>query len=162
MRIILALGIAMAASPAIAAPAPAQLRAELLRLEAERQQAFVRGDREVLERQLAPDFTDTNFHGEVMDRAQEIAFASPGTLSIGATHVEDVKVRRYGNTAILTAKVIWEHASYHETPAYTADLSGSYRVTRVYVRDRTGWRLAASHDSRLPPVPTGAARSANR
>jgi hypothetical protein len=150
------------ASAAAAAPASAGLQSELLRLEQERQAAYVSGDRAVLERQFATEYEHTNLNGGQTNRAQELAFYAPGAFSLQDGRIEAVEVRDYGDVAVLIGLVHWRGAAYRPNPTTSIDLSGDFRVTRVYVKRDGRWQLTASHASRIPPVaaPTNGDQSA--
>jgi hypothetical protein len=133
------------------------LKDALVRLERERQDAYVKGDRIVLERQFAAEYSHTNLRGAVTDRAAELAFYAPGSMELKNGSITDVTVHDYGDVAVLLGTVNWEGATYHPAPGVNVDLSGQFRVTRVYV-DRDGrWQLATSHASQIPPPAAPAA-----
>jgi hypothetical protein len=127
------------------------LARDLLRLENERQAAYVAGDRAVLERHFAAEYIHTNLHGGRTDRNAELAFYEPGRFSLGAGRTEDIAVHRYGEVATLIGTVIWENAAYHPTSSTSVDLSGRFSVSRVYVHRDARWQLALSHASLVPP-----------
>lgn len=149
-RIACAVALVLASFSLAAAARPDALKTELLKLEKERQEAIVAGDRSVLERQFATEYIEINNHGGVTDRAQELAFYKPGVFSLGDGEISDVTVHRYGDAATLTGLVSWTNATYRPRPGVEADLSGKYRISRVYVRRDGRWRLALSHASKLP------------
>lgn len=128
----------------------AALKTELLRLEQERQDAYVAGDRAVLERQFAAEYVHTNLHGGKTDRAQELDFYKPGVFSLEDGEISDVTVHRYGDVATLIGVVEWKNATYRPKPGASVDLSGRFAISRVYVRRDERWLLALSHASKLP------------
>lgn len=144
---------------AVAAPAASQsaLERTLLALEEERQAAYVKGDRAVLERQFAAEYSHTNLRGGTTNRAEELAFYAPGTFSLKSGKIEDVTVHDYGNTAVLLGTVVWEGATFRPQPNVPIDLSGRFRVTRVYVNRAGRWQLSTSHASLIPPAEPAAA-----
>ncbi len=147
--------VAAAALPTtLAGVATAQsdpLTQDLLRLENERQAAYVAGDRAVLERHFATEYVHTNLHGGRTNRQAELDFYAPGRFSLGAGRTEDVTTHRYGAVATLIGTVVWENATYHATPTNSIDLSGRFSVSRVYVHRDGRWQLALSHASLVPP-----------
>lgn len=126
------------------------LKATLLELEHERLEAYVSGDQSVLEKQFAEEYLETNHHGGTTNRAQELEFYKPGVFSIEGGSISDVTVHRYGDVATLTGLIDWKNALYQPSPTAEADLSGKYRISRVYVWRGGRWQLALSHASRLP------------
>src|SRR5687768_9452016 len=104
------------AGAAEAQPSALPLKDELVRLEMERQEAYVAGNRAALERQFAREYTHTNLRGGTTDRAAELAFYAPGTFSLKRGEISDVAVHDYGNTAVLLGKVSWRGATYRPAP----------------------------------------------
>lgn len=138
------------AGAALSASAPAALKSELMKLEDERQAAYVAGDRAALERQFAAEYEHTNLNGGVTNRAQELAFYAPGVFSLADGRMGEVEVRDYGHVAVLLGVVRWRGATYRPNASTSIDLSGDFRVTRVYVKRDGRWQLTASHASRIP------------
>ena len=131
-------------------PRRTTLADELLALERERQEAYVRGDRALLERHFAREYLHTNLRGGTTSRAQELDFYRPGSFSLASGTIGDVEVRDYGDTATLTGIVDWKDARYRPAPnANPIDLSGRFRVSRTYVWRDGRWQLAVSHASRI-------------
>ena len=67
-----------------------------------------------------------------------------GVMRIKSIEFSERKVRFYGTTALVTSRA--------EVNGSTAegDISGSYRYTRVYVRDDKGaWRIVSFEVSRI-------------
>ncbi len=152
MRLVIAALVVALSTSAIAQTGDTALKQTLLKLEEDRQTAYVRGDRETLERQLATEYNHTNLRGGTTNRQDEIAFYAPGTFSLARGAIDDVSVRHYGSTAVLLGTVTWEGATYRPNPSTSLDLSGRYRITRVYVKRNGRWQVAASHASLIPPA----------
>lgn len=149
-------GIALLALASLSVQALAQpvtsadgLRAELIRLENERQQAYVAGDRGLLERHFAAEYVHTNLRGQTTDRAAELDFYAPGRFTLSAGAIDEVAVQDHGDVAVLLGVVTWRDAMYRPGPGTSIDLSGRFRVTRVYVRRDGRWQVSASHASRI-------------
>jgi len=123
---------------------------ELLRLEREWLNAYEGRDVAAMERIVADDFTLTFGDGSVIDKAQAIAdLKRPGPIdSTLKFSTEDVKVRVYGDTAILTGRVIEKRQRQNR------DAVSESRYTDTYVRRQGRWQVVASHLSRLPPKRT--------
>jgi type II secretory pathway pseudopilin PulG len=151
--------VAAAALPttlsSIASAAIDPLAQELLRLENERQAAYVAGDRAVLERHFAAEYVHTNLHGGRTNRQAELDFYAPGKFSLDAGRTENITTHRYGDIATLIGTVVWENATYRATPTNSIDLSGRFSVSRVYAHRDGRWQLALSHASLVfPPTAT--------
>lgn len=152
MRFMIVASVVALSTSAIAQASDTALKQTLLKLEEDRQAAYVRGDRATLERQLATEYNHTNLRGGTTNRQDEIAFYAPGTFSLARGTIDDVSVRDYGRTAVLLGTVTWEGATYRPNPKTSIDLSGHYRITRVYVKRDGRWQVAASHASLIPPA----------
>lgn len=115
----------------------------VMKIERRWNNAFVRHDLRRLGSIMAADYVGTGSHGEVNDKAQELATfksTSPRFVSFGNKGVE---VHVYGDVAVVTGResltVLYEGQ----------EVSGEFRYTRVYVERRRRWRLVASHTSKI-------------
>jgi len=98
--------------------------------------AMVRGDGETLDRVMADDFLFT-YPLEGDDKAQFIADVTSGDLKIEHISREQVSVRVFGSTAVLTARdsATW---LYHGR-----ELSGQYKIVKVFTERAGRWQLCA-------------------
>ncbi len=98
--------------------------------------ALVRADVETLNRVMADDFFFT-YPLEGDDKAQFISDITSGDLKIEHITREQVSVRLFGNTAVLTARdsATW---LYHGR-----ELSGQYKVMGVYIERNGKWQLCS-------------------
>ena len=98
--------------------------------------AMVRGDGETLDRIMADDFFFT-YPLEGDDKAQFIADVTSGNLKIEHISREQVSVRVFGSTAVLTARdsATW---LYHGR-----ELSGQYKIIKVFTERGGTWQLCA-------------------
>ena len=98
--------------------------------------AMVRADVETLNRVMADDFFFT-YPLEGDDKAQFISDITSGDLKIEHISREQVSVRLFGNTAVLTARdsARW---LYHGR-----ELSGQYKVMGVYIERNGQWQLCS-------------------
>lgn len=110
---------------------------EVLRVDAERNEALLRSDVEVLDRVWADDLTLTNSRGEVHGKAQRIATIHAVELAFRSYVDDDVTVRVYNATAVLTCR---STATYQEKGEH---ISHRTRMTRVYVKRKGRWQLVA-------------------
>ena len=117
---------------------------QIIRLERERMQAYKQRDVEYLAHSFAPEYLHTNLRGGTTTREEEIAFYADEGFSLGEGQVGDFVVRRYDEVVVATGEVAWIDAQYRGV-----DLSGRFRVTRVYVLREGRWLLATSHASRI-------------
>ncbi|MFE6286287.1 nuclear transport factor 2 family protein [Streptomyces sp. NPDC057877] len=108
------------------------------------------GDPAALDRLLADDFLGVGPHGFLRDRAQWIARYSSGAVRNSSFALRDLRVRRYGPTAVVVA------AQTQRSVNGGADASGAFRFTLVVVRQDEGiLRLAGLHVS--PDAAAGSA-----
>jgi uncharacterized protein (TIGR02246 family) len=98
--------------------------------------AVMRSDGETLNRVMADDFFFT-YPLEGDDKAQFIADVTSGDLKIEHITREQVSVRVFGSTAVLTARdsATW---LYHGR-----ELSGQYKIIMVYAERDGRWQLCA-------------------
>lgn len=117
----------------------------------EDQQTLIRLDREIMEAAARNDSAaigrielDTaifiNPGGGIEERGGP-AIEGPKIESI---QTEDVRVRLYGDTAILTGR-----ANVKGRFASGQDITGAYRYMRVFVKTKGAWRVAATQATRI-------------
>lgn len=98
--------------------------------------AIVRADAEALDRIMADDFFFT-YPLEGDDKAQFIADITAGDLKIEHITREQLQVRVFGSTAVLTARdsATW---LYHGR-----ELAGQYKILSVFTERDGRWQLCA-------------------
>jgi ketosteroid isomerase-like protein len=133
-------------------PPVAQEDREIRELETQFARAVVAGDRAFYERVLAPDFTHTSHAGVFKTRDQFLAenkFATKDESQAGRTRydaydVDDLAIRIYGDTAVVTGRT---------TPrGHTAlgqPITGQYRYLRVWVKRDGQWQAVAFEGTRI-------------
>lgn len=100
--------------------------------------AYIRRDMCALDGILADDYTFTDPLGGVTDKRQNLDYIRSGLFRIEDTHSRDVRVRIYGETAVVTALSIFK-ASYKGVK-----VQGRYQYTDVLVRRQGRWCAVAS------------------
>jgi len=93
---------------------------------------------------LSDDYIAISANGMLQSKDQTLANLKSGVLRIDSIDFSDRKVRFYGQTALVTSKA--------EVKGNRGDgeISGSYRYTRVYVRDDKGaWKIVSFEASRI-------------
>lgn len=114
----------------------------ILQLERDLQAAALKSDTTLFERVATDDYVVTNPVGMVGGKAESIASAK--NFKMESLSTDDVRVRVYGDAAVVTGRATLK--AQIATPAGAAqDISGQYRYTRVYVRQQGQWRLASVH-----------------
>jgi ketosteroid isomerase-like protein len=110
---------------------------ELLRANQDYDEALVRGDATALERIYSDEFVYTTPDGEVRDKAQQLAFTRSGDLKLEDGRSDDVRVRIYGNTAVMTGRFT-ARGKFRDR---SIDIRERY--TAVWVKRRGRWQLVA-------------------
>lgn len=118
--------------------------AELIDIQQELARAWTTGDRLTIERIIAPDWTSTGPDGSLSDRPQVLAQVfDSGIHKIRALKVDDIKVRVYGDSAVVTGRT--HGVGEYEGVGYDVDI----RFTDLFVRRDDRWQAVASHASLL-------------
>lgn len=140
--------IALCALPACAAPQKQQKREnrhhEIDQLEDAWRAAVLASDANAVGALLADDYTAITSNGTLQTRQDWLASLRSGRVHFTSLEISDRKVRFYGDTAVVTSRVEAEGSSV-EGP-----VKGSYRYTRVYVRNPLGkWKIVSFEASRI-------------
>lgn len=119
-------------------------RHEIDQLEEEWRDAVLKSDTAAMSSLLADDFMGITSNGTLQNKEETLANLRSGRAHFTTLDVSDRKVRFYGTTAVVTSRAEVQGI----TPE--GDLSGSYRYTRVYVRDPQGqWKVVSFEASRI-------------
>ena len=116
---------------------------QLKKLETDRAAAAVKGDVATLEKQTADDYTFINLYGQMSDKSQMVNNFKTGQTKLTSNEVSDMKVRVYGNTAVITGKV-----DVAGTMA-GKDTKAKIMFTRVYVKKGGQWQSVAFQQTRI-------------
>ena len=147
----LVLLLAMPAAGADRVPAAGSARSgveqELLALETAWDDAVAAKDQAKLEEIVADDFIVNSANGSVANKRQMITSIMAPELIIEPFKTEDVRVRVYGNTAVLSG---WfaQRGTFKGEP-----FEGVSRYTDVYVKRGGKWRAVLAHATKLPRKP---------
>jgi ketosteroid isomerase-like protein len=121
-----------------------ETRHEIDQLEDVWSNALLKSNVAALDALLADDFMAITSSGTLQTRDQALAGLRSGQTHFTSINISERKVRFYRSTALVTslAKV--------QGTAGGHDISGSYRYTRVYVRDDKGkWKVVSFEASRI-------------
>jgi ketosteroid isomerase-like protein len=134
--------------PAFAVPALPhhpnhELHKEIEALEMQWRQAQLSNDVAVMDRLLADDYIGISATGTIETKPEALALRRAGTLHITALDLNDLKVRIYGDTAVVTSRADLEGTNG------ASDISGKYRYTRVYNRRYGQWKIVSFEASRI-------------
>ncbi len=113
-------------------------------LEGQINAAVVSGDLHVFERLLADDFTHTNQSGIFRTKSQWLVNHKPGQSPYNAYDVDDLKIRVYGDTAVVTARTTPRGRDSKGKP-----ITGQYRFLRVWAKRDGQWRAIAFQGTRI-------------
>jgi ketosteroid isomerase-like protein len=119
-------------------------RHEIDQLEENWRDAALKGNTTAMGALLADDYMAITAAGTLQTKEQALASLRSGRMHFTTLDLSDRKVRFYGTTAVVT--------SIAQVSGVTpeGDLSGSYRYTRVYVRDPQGkWKIVSFEASRI-------------
>jgi ketosteroid isomerase-like protein len=119
-------------------------RHEIDQLEDEWRSAMLNSDVKTMDSLLADDYMAITPSGTLQSREETLQNLRSGRLHVTSLTVTDRKVRFYESTAVVT--------SLASVQATTPDgpLTGSYRYTRVYVRNAQGvWKIVSFEASRV-------------
>jgi ketosteroid isomerase-like protein len=117
---------------------------QLKKLETDRAAAVVKGDVATLEKQTSDDYTLINMNGQMSGKPQMVNAFKTGQTKHTSDELSDMKVRVYGNTAVITGK-----ADVKGTLG-GKDATGQIMFTRVYVKKGGQWQSVAFQQTRVP------------
>ena len=147
----LAMGVAVLVMVISATSLPAMPRAEkhetrhqIENLEEAWRNAVLKGNIPAMDALLADDYMAISPTGILQSKEQALANLRAGTVHFTSIDLSDRKIRIYGTTALVTSRA--------EVAGKGADgeISGSFRYTRVYVKDVRGvWRIVSFEASRI-------------
>jgi ketosteroid isomerase-like protein len=123
---------------------------ELRRLEDEWLSSYLRGDKATFDRIVADDFTGTDESAKLRNKTQEreLIQVPPASIKTSLTN-EDVRVRIYGNAAIVTGRIVVKTQLSGQ-----AEIGFQSRFTDTCLKRQEHWQVSARHYSRLPPERT--------
>jgi ketosteroid isomerase-like protein len=131
--------LAIGAEPVVAAQrSAAQDEQEIRRIEAEITRAVMTQDPATFMRLLGDDYTTVSATGLFRTKADVVEDARKKTAGAQSTSIDDVIVRLYGDTAVVTA--IRTNVG---GVLRGANVSGRLRTLRVYARRGAEWQAVA-------------------
>lgn len=101
---------------------------------------------------LADDYIGISANGTVETKSQELAQRRAGTVRIQSLNITDLKVRVYGDTAVVTSRAELTGVNGQ------SNISGNYRYTRVYNKRLGQWKIVSFEASRINDVDARAKR----
>jgi hypothetical protein len=98
-----------------------------------------------IDRIQAEEYMFTDPAGQVWTKTRGLDAIKAGDLAIDAFELNELKVRLYDNTAVVTLRIVW-HGQFRGT-----DISGPQRMTDMFVKRDGRWQCVASQATRIPP-----------
>ena len=93
---------------------------------------------------VGDNYVFTNHDAVVRTKAEMVSGYSGGTIKYDSLTFDDIKVYAYGDTAVVTGR------STSKGQDIGKDISGTFRYTRVYVKQQGKWQLVATQSTRIP------------
>lgn len=103
------------------------------------------GDVGLVERILADDFVGVDPDGRFYDKAKEVADTRESPKEFISNHLNEVKVRFYGNTAVAQGTESWVRRT-------GAPLRGRFVWTDTWVQRKGRWQIVAAEDVLAPEL----------
>lgn len=97
----------------------------------------------VLNKMWADDFTFISHDGEIFTKVQLLELLKSGTEKFEYVGFDDINIRTYSGTAVVTA------ISTQEATLEGKDHSGTSTVSIVVVKMRDGWQMVLAHLAEL-------------
>lgn len=117
---------------------------ELSKVEKEFAEVIVRSDPEAIGRLVADDWIIVDADGGIVDRTRFFEVIKSGSLTHEMMESEDLRVRVYGETAVVTAVTRTKGTFMGQ------DFSTRERSTDVFVKRAGRWQCVLTHLTRLP------------
>jgi len=131
----------------VAAAAAADPSQDLAALEQKMTDALVHSDADTIDKLWADDVVWIGLNGKPTTKAEQLAGmrAQPpaATPSVLSAVNDEVKVRLYGQTAVVTVRSTWTTRTDH------GERASDYLATHVWSERRGQWRLVSAHISRV-------------
>jgi ketosteroid isomerase-like protein len=120
-----------------AQPSAPSVEEQIKKMERDRAAAVVKGDVAMLEGLTSDDYVLINANGQLSDKAATMNAIKTGIIKLTANDVSDMKVRVYGDTAVVTGK------STAKGTIAGVEIKGPLMFTRVYVKKNGKWQSVA-------------------
>ena len=115
-------------------------------LHEQRRNAALQGDAGFFEQYLADDYLGSRDDGRLITKEQEVRMVRSGAIKYEAINERDVKVRVYGETAIVSA------VASVKLSVNGKSITGDQRAIFVWVKQEGSWKLASFQATRVAPM----------
>lgn len=132
-----------ASKPVPSASKENAIEVEIGKREKARMEAFLNNNHVGLGKILSEDYLQVTSYGELRNRNHILNAVKSGDLRYDALSTRDVSIVVDGDTAVVTAIGIRKGREKDR------DLSGEFRVSRVWVKRKGEWVLLTQHSTRL-------------
>ena len=149
MKYLLVLTLALAMpvfARAAQTAASADDKAAITKLEQDWPVAFVKKDTAKMLSLGTPDCSFITSSGELISLKNFVADVKSGAYTVQSMHIDDLKVRVYGDTAVVFG-LETEKSQYKGK-----DASGQYRFVDTWLKRNGQWLCAASGNIRVTPA----------
>jgi hypothetical protein len=126
------------------APDPALVE-QLEKLEHDRIQAGVRKDVAFIDAATAEEYVQIDWNGRILDKAATLGRIGGSGIRLQSNTVDDIDVKIYGNTAIVTS------TSTRKGVMDGKDVSGTIRGTKIYVMRDGRWQVVHFQQTLVAP-----------
>jgi len=106
------------------------------------------GDQKSVERILADDFIGVDTKGGLYDKAKMVSETADGPRYFVSNHLNEVKIRFYGDTAVAQGSESWERKNGQR---------GRFVWTDTWLRRKGQWQIVAAEDLIAPEPATSPA-----
>jgi ketosteroid isomerase-like protein len=120
-----------------------EMQEEIMKLEDEFGQAMIKNDAEAIGRFLADDWIIIDPDGGTIDRSRFLDVIKSGALSHETMNSEDVRVRIYGDTAMVTALTTTKGKYMGQ------EFTTQERATDVFVKQNGRWQCVLTQLTRF-------------
>jgi ketosteroid isomerase-like protein len=107
----------------------------------QRRQAALKGDVAFIDANTADDYVRISPNGQLMTKAELLEAIKSGAIKYQAIEQKDLKIQLYGNIAVTT------NVADLKGTIQGQDISGSYRVSQVFVKRGGKWLAVHFHAS---------------
>ena len=116
----------------------------VVNIEKERFAALVSKDYAYLDKVLADDLYYCHSNGHIGTKSSFVQSIKDGKLTYQEMVPEELKVRIYGKTAVITGQCAAKVLSNGQ------QLNTRFRFTDVYVKNKAGWQMVSWQSLRIP------------
>jgi ketosteroid isomerase-like protein len=146
---------AVVAAPLVAqAQAPADKNSKAVQEVIEFRNRYIEAeesrDMAYLDKIFADDFFALNPQGQLLDKAQQLANLKRPERTLKVLNPREMKVRFYGNVAILTEHVTVDGMDKGRP------FGGEYRFLRVFAKQHGEWKVVLAQGAPMPSQPAAA------